>query len=62
MDELPKKPQAEKTSSPQTAGSASMPCVRSDSLFGKRREILIDHGGSLYRLRVTSSNKLILTK
>jgi hemin uptake protein HemP len=31
-------------------------------LFGKAREILIEHGGALYRLRVTSSNKLILTK
>jgi hemin uptake protein HemP len=37
-------------------------CVRSDSLFGKAREILIEHSGAYYRLRVTHSNKLILTK
>jgi len=31
-------------------------------LFGKAREILIEHSGCYYRLRVTHSNKLILTK
>jgi len=31
-------------------------------LFGKAREILIEHSGGYYRLRVTHSNKLILTK
>ncbi len=40
----------------------AVPCVRSESLFGRSREILIEHGGSCYRLRVTHSNKLILTK
>ncbi|HEY5808713.1 MAG TPA: hemin uptake protein HemP [Povalibacter sp.] len=40
----------------------SVQCVRSESLFGRTREILIEHGGSYYRLRVTHSNKLILTK
>jgi hemin uptake protein HemP len=38
------------------------PCLRSDELFGKQREILIQHAGSFYRLRMTHSNKLILTK
>ena len=58
------KPTAERNSTPLRVAStsASLPCVRSDSLFGKAREILIEHGGALYRLRVTSSNKLILTK
>jgi len=37
-------------------------CLRSEALFGKAREILIEHAGSYYRLRVTQSNKLILTK
>jgi hemin uptake protein HemP len=62
MDEP--KPTAERIATQvRVAGnSASLPCVRSDSLFGKAREILIEHAGSLYRLRVTSSNKLILTK
>lgn len=40
----------------------SMPCLRSEELFGKQREIMIQHAGSLYRLRLTHSNKLILTK
>ncbi|HMN45263.1 MAG TPA: hemin uptake protein HemP [Povalibacter sp.] len=44
-----------------TRGPA-IPCVRSDSLFGRSREILIEHGGCYYRLRLTHSNKLILTK
>jgi hemin uptake protein HemP len=40
----------------------SMPCLRSEELFGQQREIMIQHAGSLYRLRLTHSNKLILTK
>lgn len=31
-------------------------------LLGKRREATIVHAGERYRLRVTSNNKLILTK
>ena len=31
-------------------------------LFQATREILIAHGDELYRLRLTSQNKLILTK
>lgn len=36
--------------------------LSSQSLLGGQREIEIDHGGSVYRLRVTSLGKLILTK
>ena len=32
------------------------------ALLGKRREATIIHDGERYRLRVTSNNKLILTK
>jgi hemin uptake protein HemP len=39
-----------------------LPCLRSEELFGQQREIMIQHAGSLYRLRLTHSNKLILTK
>jgi len=39
-----------------------MTCLRSEDLFGKQREIMIQHAGSYYRLRLTHSNKLILTK
>lgn len=40
----------------------AIPLVSSEALFGKAREILIEHSGAYYRLRVTHSNKLILTK
>ena len=36
--------------------------VDSTALMDGRREILIRHGDDLYRLRITASNKLILTK
>ena len=35
--------------------------VASESLLGKRRELLIAHNGREYRLRVTQNGKLILT-
>ena len=40
----------------------NMPCLRSEELFAHQREIMIQHAGSFYRLRLTHSNKLILTK
>ena len=36
--------------------------IASDVLMQGRREVVIVHDGSTYRLRVTSNNKLILTK
>lgn len=36
--------------------------LSSQSLLGGQREVEIDHGGAVYRLRVTSLGKLILTK
>ena len=41
---------------------ASPPVIDSATLLGGRREVIIRHGDELYRLRVTASNKLILTK
>ncbi len=38
------------------------PSVDSITLMGGRRELIIRHGADAYRLRVTASNKLILTK
>lgn len=46
----------------QTSSGPDLPCVRSDDLFGKDREIKIEHSGAYYRLRLTRANKLILTK
>jgi hemin uptake protein HemP len=34
----------------------------SRELFAATREIMINHGGDVYRLRLTAQNKLILTK
>lgn len=31
-------------------------------LFGEARELVIEHGGDEYRLRITHAGKLILTK
>ncbi len=36
--------------------------ITSAELFGTLHEILIMHAGEQYRLRITSNNKLILTK
>jgi len=36
--------------------------VHAAELFGDEREVLILHAGQAYRLRVTASGKLILTK
>ena len=45
-----------------TAASPGLQHWTSRALLAGRREALIDHEGSLYRLRVTASGKLILTK
>ena len=39
-----------------------VPSVESSQLMSGRRELLIRHGASTYRLRVTASEKLILTQ
>lgn len=36
--------------------------LRADLLFHGSQEILIDHKGETYRLRITRNGKLILTK
>jgi len=38
------------------------PILRSEDVLRGAREAIILHAGDAYRLRVTSSNKLILTK
>jgi hemin uptake protein HemP len=49
---------------PPLAGLADVPPRQftSEALLGQGREALIEHLGSVYRLRLTSSGKLILTK
>jgi hemin uptake protein HemP len=38
------------------------PLIDSVTLLNGRRELAIRHGADIYRLRLTASNKLILTK
>jgi hemin uptake protein HemP len=48
---------------PGTAQSPPpVPRFESRTLFGTARELVIEHAGHDYRLRVTRQNKLILTK
>ena len=35
--------------------------IRSKDLFGTQLEVVIEHNQRMYRLRITSSGKLILT-
>ena len=39
-----------------------LPRFSSASLLGEAREALIEHNKDVYRLRITSNDKLILTK
>ncbi len=36
--------------------------IASKTLFNKTRELVIEHEGHEYKLRITANNKLILTK
>jgi hemin uptake protein HemP len=50
---------------PRNLDSAPVPRPRripSERLMDGRREIIIEHGPDEYRLRITSSGKLLLTK
>ena len=44
-----------------TAGDAAR-VIDSESIFAGRREVWIRHGDDMYRLRLTSSGKLYLSK
>jgi hemin uptake protein HemP len=46
---------------PDSSGAPPL-VVDSVTLMAGRRELLIRHGDDVYRLRITASNKLILTK
>jgi hemin uptake protein HemP len=47
---------------PSPAAAASYPSIESNALLRGTREVLIRHGGEVYRLRHTRNDKLILTK
>ena len=48
--------------SPVVPRQAAPTVLRSESLFGREREVLILHAGEVYRLRLTKNGKLLLTK
>jgi hemin uptake protein HemP len=54
-------PRVVRSAEPEGTGAAPL-VVDSVTLMGGRRELLIRHGDDTYRLRITASNKLILTK
>jgi hemin uptake protein HemP len=49
-------------STPRTTSPALPVIYSSDELLQGRREVWIEHGDQMYRLRVTSAKKLYLTK
>lgn len=54
---------ADAQASPPSCGMQAQPrVIDSRRLFEGAREVLIQHAGSEYRLRLTQFNKLILTK
>jgi len=46
----------------EPAAQAEVPRISSQQLLAGAKEVLIEHHGSLYRLRQTALGKLILTK
>ena len=46
----------------EEAAQPELPTVTSEELLRGRRQLIIEHGDERYRLLVTRSNKLILTK
>ncbi|MCX7363667.1 MAG: hemin uptake protein HemP [Alphaproteobacteria bacterium] len=53
-------PRVARAAEPEAGASPLV--VDSATLMGGRRELIIRHGDEQYRLRITASNKLILTK
>lgn len=51
-----------KTSPPPVVSHTATGAVPSHQLLAGRKEVLIQHAGEEYRLRITRLNKLILTK
>jgi len=46
----------------QVGAQGTVPRLSSEALLKGARELLIEHEGALYRLRLTAKGKLILTK
>jgi hemin uptake protein HemP len=46
----------------EEADKGDPPTISSETLLAGRRQVIIQHGAERYRLMLTRSNKLILTK
>ncbi len=55
-------PDMQQTADPPPEAPPETRVVTSAELLGGAREIAIQHGGETYRLRLTSKDRLILTK
>ena len=62
LPDSPPRPVPLPTVSPPAAPAAEPRQWTSAALLGDGREALIEHVGAVYRLRLTASGKLILTK
>lgn len=61
--DAPSPPDSEGHDRPASSGDADRPLViPSEQVLQGRREVWIQHGDEMYRLRVTSSGKLYLSK
>jgi len=58
QDDPPRPPDSAKTQEPPSPPPRR---IASSELFSGAREIVIEHGGRLYRMRITQNGKLILT-
>ena len=47
---------------PKKVSAARVKILRSEEIFSGHREVMIEHGGSYYRLIITKAGKLILNK
>jgi len=63
VNSLPSPSPAQQNESPPTAATGHSPrTLLSQDLLQGQLEVLISHGGEIYRLRLTRSGKLILQK
>jgi hemin uptake protein HemP len=62
MDEQPRKPESSDQPGPLKPKEGQPLILRSEDLFQSHREVWIEHGEEMYRLRLTAAGKLYLTK
>lgn len=55
-------PPATPAQAPAPSPATALPRWTTPQLFGSAQEVLIEHQQAIYRLRITSLGKLILTK